>query len=126
MIPTCDQVDAFVWLIRGFDFGDLVSPCTGSECDVVLSVGDTRQLFIESASAGRVDCTGTVASTKWTVSEPAVLTLESNGPTRALLTATDVGETSVFADLTYAAGGQRRVQPYVSAIRIVTIKVTPR
>jgi hypothetical protein len=124
--PTCDQLDAFVWVVRGFDFGDLAPGCTGSECAVVLKVGDTRQLFIESASVSGVDCTGSIASVEWSVSLPSVAELEPNGPTRALLTAIEAGETTLSADLSFSDGRQRRAQPHVSSIRIVTIKVTPR
>ena len=77
--PTCDQLDAFVWVVRGFDFGDLAPGCAGSECAVVLKVGDTRQLFIESASVSGVDCTGSIASVNWSVSVPSVAELERTG-----------------------------------------------
>jgi hypothetical protein len=124
--PTCDQVDAFSWLIRGFDFGDLASPCTGSECIVELRVGDTRQLVIEGAHFSRVDCTGAITSANWGTATDGVIELEALASTRALLTATHTGETSIFADLQFATGQQKRAHPHVSAIRIVTVRVSSR
>jgi hypothetical protein len=124
--PTCDEVDRFVWLIRGFDFDDLPSPIDCTECVATLRVGDTRDLAIESANTFNVDCRGEIATVDWGSTTAGVVGLEPTGSSHALLTATKAGETSVFADLRFKTGQHKRSDPYVSAIHVATVRVLPR
>jgi hypothetical protein len=118
---TCDEVDRYSWLIRGFDFDDLPSPIDCTECTVELRVGDIRHLAIQSASD--FDCRGQIATVDWGSTTAGVVSLEPTGSSHARLKATKEGETSIFADLRLKTGQHKRADPFVSAIYVARVRV---
>jgi hypothetical protein len=110
---NCDHVSGISFGITGLDSRDLVC-APGGDCFFELKVGDTRRLAVGSFP----DCTDAVASVSWGYRTAGVVEMAPNTGLQTVLTATHVGETTIFADLQFKDGQQARVEPSLQGARL--------
>jgi hypothetical protein len=115
-LSSCDHVSGIGFVIAGLDTRELVC-APGGDCVFELKVGDTRRLTIQDSSLGP-DCTGAVSGVSWGSRTAGIVEMAPNTGLQTVLTATHVGETSIFADLQFNNGQQHRVEPSLQGARL--------
>jgi hypothetical protein len=107
---------AFPWVIAGLSDERVIGDAIGRGVTVVMTLGETVRLRVQGSGLG--DCDATLASVRWSSSNPAVAALSPMAADEASLTAVGPGEAVLSAHLAFSDSPSQVVSPQVSGSRI--------